>query len=58
MCWKCEFFMDNLINNDEFVKFYIEFLILICLMIIINMLKFLVEELKYRDSNKGNKVNF
>ena len=55
---KREIFMDNVLNNDESVKFYTGLPTLTCLMAIFNILKPLAEKLKYWDSNKGNKVNF
>lgn len=55
---KREIFLDNVLNNDESVKFYTGLPTLTCLMAIFNILKPLAEKLKYWDSNKGNKVNF
>ena len=55
---KRELFMDNMLKNDESVKFYTGLPTLTCLMAIFNILKPLAEKLKYWDSNKGNKVNF
>ena len=55
---KRELFMDNVLNNDESVKFYTGLSILTCLIAIFNILKPLDEKLKYWDSNKGNEVNF
>ena len=55
---KRELFMDNVLNNDESVKFYTGLPPLTFLMAIFNILKPLAEKLKYWDSNKGNKVNF
>ena len=55
---KRELFIDNVLNNDESVKFYTGLPTLTCLMVIFNILKPLAEKLKYWDSNKGNKANF
>ena len=55
---KLELFMDNVLNNDESVKFYTGLPTLTCLMAIFNILKPFAEKLKYWDINKGNKVNF
>ena len=55
---KRELFMDNVLNNDESVKFYTGLPTLTGLMAIFNILKPLAEKLKYWDSNKGNKTNF
>ena len=54
---KRELFMDNVLKNDESVKFYTGILALTCLMAVFNILKPLAEKLKYWDSNKGNKVD-
>ena len=50
--------MDDILKNDESVKFYTGFPTLACLMAIFNLLKPAAEKLKYWDSNKGKKVNF
>ena len=55
---KRELFMDNVLNNDQSVKFYTGLPTLTCLMAIFNILKPLAKKLKYWDTNKGNKVNF
>ena len=50
--------MDNVLNNDESVKFYTSLPTETGSMAIFNILKPLAEKLKYWDSNKGNKTNF
>ena len=45
-----EVFMDNVLKNEESVKFYTGLPTLICLMTIFNILKPLVKKLKYWDS--------
>ncbi|PFX22405.1 uncharacterized protein LOC111334310 [Stylophora pistillata] len=55
---KRKLFTDDILKNDEPVKFYMGFPTLACLMAIFNLLKPAAEKLKYWDSNKGKKVNF
>ena len=44
---KLKLFMDNVLNNDESVKFYTGFPALTCFIAIFNILKPLAEKLKY-----------
>ena len=55
---RCEIFMDDLLKNDETVKFYTGIPTLACLTAIFNLLKPFAEKLKYWGTNKGKKVNF
>lgn len=48
---KRELFMNNVLNNDESVKFYTGLPTLTCLMAIFNILKPLAKKLKYWDTN-------
>lgn len=50
--FKCELFMGDVLKNDEFVKFYIGFLFLMCLMILFSLIKLFCSNLKYWDINK------
>ena len=55
---KCELSIDNMLKDDQSVKFYTGIPTLACLMTTFNLLKPLAEKLKYWDTNKGKKVNF
>lgn len=50
--------MDDLLKNDETVKFYTGIPTLACLTAIFNLLKPFAEKLKYWVTNKGKRVNF
>ena len=51
-------FMDDLLKNDETVKFYTGIPTLACLTAIFILLKPFAEKLKYWGTNKGKRVNF
>ena len=55
---KRKLIMDNVLYNDESMKFYTGLPTLTCLMAIFNILKPLADDLKYWDNNKGSRVNF
>ena len=55
---KRKLIMDNVLYNDESMKFYTGLPTLTCLMAIFNILKPLADKLKYWDNNKGSRVNF
>ena len=55
---KRELFMQDVLNNDESVKFYTGIPSLTCLMMIFNLLKPFAEKLKYWDKNKGTEVSY
>ena len=50
--------MQDVLNNDESVKFYTGIPSLTCLMMIFNLLKPFGEKLKYWDKNKGTEVSY
>ena len=50
--------MQDVLNNDESVKFYTGIPSLTCLMMIFNLLKPFAEKLKYWDKNKGTEVSY
>lgn len=55
---RCEIFMDDLLKNDETVKFYTGIPTLACLAAIFNLLKPFAEKLKYWAQIKGRKSTF
>ena len=55
---RCEICMDDLLKNDETVKFYTGIPTLACLTAIFNLLKPFAQKLKYWGTNKGKRVNF
>lgn len=50
--------MDDVLKDDELVKFYIGIFSLVCLIMIFNLLKFFVEKFKYWDKNKEKEVMY
>ena len=50
--------MQDVLNNDESVKFYTGIPSLTCLMMIFNLLKPFAEKLKYWDKNKRTEVSY
>ena len=55
---RSELFMNDVLKNDESVKFYMGIPTLVCLTAIFNFLKPFAGKLKNCDTNKGKKVKF
>ena len=55
---KRELFVDDVLKNDESVKFYTGIPNLACLMMIFNLLRPFAEKLKYWDKNKEKEVRY
>ena len=53
-----EYFMDDVLKNDESIKFYTGILTLRCFNMLTNLIKPVSENLKYWDKNKGKKMKF
>ena len=55
---KRELFVDNVLKDDESVKFFTDIPSLACFMMIFNLLKPFAEKLKYWDKNKEKEVSY